>query len=304
MKPLVNTGPYADRAAGPCVSGFYARKRVAQSDDPVRTDSTGESIANSRPVRRRCGASPARWSRRSIAMFRSFALCCVVTLCASLPMATAQAADSHAPHGARLDWLPRSEWVMSSWLPYDESRLYSLLGVDRATVAAWLDDRRELGTLAAQRGYPDRRRFAQLLVAGRGVLTPRQRRVLTRRALATLTQAHLARHVFFHVFHTPAIADAAAAIFGVTPSQFRRSRDRGMTPTEIGATGGRSATQIRGGVDAVLKQRAQLAIKTGAMSPAQSLALRAEQEVQLDRFLTRHFRTPDQQLQFLCGLHA
>jgi hypothetical protein len=25
--------------------------------------------------------------------------------------AAAHAADSHAPHGARLDWLPRDEWA-------------------------------------------------------------------------------------------------------------------------------------------------------------------------------------------------
>ena len=39
-----------------------------------------------------------------------------------LPAAGAHAADSHAPHGARLDWLPSDEWVMSGWLPYDEAR--------------------------------------------------------------------------------------------------------------------------------------------------------------------------------------
>lgn len=35
--------------------------------------------------------------------------------------ASANGADSHAPHGARLDWLPTDTWVMSGWLPYDES---------------------------------------------------------------------------------------------------------------------------------------------------------------------------------------
>jgi hypothetical protein len=32
---------------------------------------------------------------------------------------------SRASRRARLDWLPSSEWVMSSWLPYDEARLYN-----------------------------------------------------------------------------------------------------------------------------------------------------------------------------------
>ena len=38
-------------------------------------------------------------------------------------VASAGAADTHAPKGARLDWLPSDEWVMSGWLPFDEDRL-------------------------------------------------------------------------------------------------------------------------------------------------------------------------------------
>ena len=64
--------------------------------------------------------------------------------------AAAQAADLHAPHGARLDWLPSDEWVMSAWSPRDEARLYEkLVHTDRAEVDAWLDDHRTLGQLAA-----------------------------------------------------------------------------------------------------------------------------------------------------------
>jgi hypothetical protein len=80
---------------------------------------------------------------------RALALALIV-LCLA-PM-VARAADSHAPKGARADWLPRDEWVMSSWLPYDEARFYHLLGVDRATVDAWLDDHRTLGALAQRHG--------------------------------------------------------------------------------------------------------------------------------------------------------
>ena len=87
--------------------------------------------------------------------------------CLVLTPAAAQAADSQAPQGARGDWLPRSEWVMSSWLPFDEARLYSLLDTDRKTVAAWLDDHRTLGQFAARRGYRDQRELAEKLVAPR-----------------------------------------------------------------------------------------------------------------------------------------
>jgi hypothetical protein len=104
----------------------------------------------------------------------------------------APAADSHAPHGARLDWLPSDEWVMSSWLPYDEARLYELVHTDRAEVDAWLDDHRTLGQLARRRGWTSQRALARALVAPRlkGV-RPAMRPVLQRRALETLTQGHL-----------------------------------------------------------------------------------------------------------------
>ena len=102
---------------------------------------------------------------------------------------SASAADSHAPSGARLDWLPTDEWVMSSWLPYDEERLYTLLQTDRAELSRWLNDRRGLGDLARTRGHASLRRLADRLVAG----TPaRHRGVRRRRALDTLTQPHLA----------------------------------------------------------------------------------------------------------------
>ena len=124
--------------------------------------------------------------------------------------AAAQAADSHAPHGARLDWLPSDEWVMSSWLPYDEARLYALIHSDRAEVDAWLDDHRTLGQLARTRGWTSQRKLAHALVAPRlKAVRPAMRAVLERRALETLTQGHLSNHMIFHVFHTPAIADHA-----------------------------------------------------------------------------------------------
>src|SRR4051812_2889461 len=126
----------------------------------------------------------------------------LAALLALLVPITARAADSHAPKGARGDWLPRTEWVMSSWLPYDEARLYALLDVDRPTVDAWLDDHRTLGELARRHGVHSLRGLAAQLVAPRGGA------VLRARALDTLTQPHLARHVLFHVFHTPAVAQA------------------------------------------------------------------------------------------------
>jgi hypothetical protein len=217
--------------------------------------------------------------------------------------AAAQAADSHAPHGARADWLPATEWVMSSWLPYDEQRLYDLLGSDRAEVHAWLNDRRTLAGLAAKRGHRSARALAAALVA------PRARgasaalvRELRARALETLTQAHLANHVLFHIFHTPAIADHAQRIFGMTPAAYRRLRDAGSSPQLIGATTGRTPAQVSAALRAVLRQRGERAVRSGAMSKSQAAALLAEQDAGLGGYVQRHYRTTAQQAQFACHL--
>src|SRR5215217_2794278 len=58
--------------------------------------------------------------------------------------------DSEAPPGSPPHWLPNETWVMQHWLPYDETRLYSLLGVTRGEIWRWLrDDTRNLAGLAA-----------------------------------------------------------------------------------------------------------------------------------------------------------
>src|SRR3954467_6764729 len=82
--------------------------------------------------------------------------------------ATAHATDSHAPHGARGDWLPADEWVMSQWLPYDEASLHHLPRPHRAEPATWLDDGRTLGQLARRRGLHSMPALAARLVAARG----------------------------------------------------------------------------------------------------------------------------------------
>src|SRR4051794_25019358 len=214
--------------------------------------------------------------------------------------ARALAADSHAPKGARGDWLPRDEWVMSSWLPYDEARLYALTGTDRAEVDAWLDDHRSLGALARRHGAHSLPALATRLVATRDVSAGR-RRVLRARALDTLTQPHLARHVFFHIFHTPAVAGGARGVFGVSPDGFRRLRDRGLSPIAIGARGHRSAAHVVSALHGLFAARGQRAVRLGAMSSRQARALLAEQDADLKGYASRTFRTTAQQVDFVCA---
>ena len=139
---------------------------------------------------------------------------------AALPAAGAGAADSHAPKGARLDWLPTDEWVMSAWMPFDEARLDTVVKTDHDELVTWLNDRRTLLQLAKQHGVSgSASTLAHRLVAPRLPHVSRAMRpVIERRARDMLTQAHLSRHVIFHVFHTPAIPDNAKAIFGMSPS--------------------------------------------------------------------------------------
>jgi hypothetical protein len=221
------------------------------------------------------------------------------------PIAAAGAADTHAPKGARLDWLPGDEWVMSAWLPFDEARLDAVVGTDHDQLATWLDDHRTLLRLARAHGVTGTAaQIAHRLVAPRLAHVARALRpVLESRARTMLTQAHLSRHVLFHVFHTPAIPANAHAVFGVSPARFRTLRDSAMTPIGIGAKGGRSATHVRGALWSLLVARAARGVRLGALSRAEADHLLGEQKAQLAVYLGRSFRTPEQQVAFLCRPH-
>jgi hypothetical protein len=218
------------------------------------------------------------------------------------PIAAAGAADTHAPKGARLDWLPGDEWVMSAWMPFDEARLDAVVHTDHDQLVTWLDDHRTLLRLAHAHGVTGTTaQIAHRLVAPRLAHVPRAMRpVLESRARTMLTQAHLSRHVIFHVFHTPAIPANAHAVFGVSPSRFRTLRDRALTPITIGAQGGRSATHVRGALWSLLVARAARGVRLGALSRAEADHLLDEQKAQLTVYLGRAFRTPEQQVAFLC----
>jgi hypothetical protein len=227
-----------------------------------------------------------------------------VLLLALAPTAAAMAADSHAPTGARGDWLPTSEWVMSSWLPFDEARLYETLDTNRAEMATWLNDTRTLGQFAARRGHRDARRLADVLVAPRlRTASPAMRRALRSRALDMVTQAHLARHVMFHIYHTPAIPRHAQEIFGMSPQAYRRLRDSGIPPLRIAAAGHKPVAAARDTLRSILVRRNDQAVRVGAMSRRQAAALLAHQDAGLTTYMLRHYRTPAEQVAFVCRPH-
>jgi hypothetical protein len=214
------------------------------------------------------------------------------------------AADSQAPKGARGDWLPSSEWVMSSWLPFDEARLYDVLDTNRRDMATWLNDKRTLGQFGAKHGFRDQRKLADTLIAPRlRTASPAMRRTLRSRAMDMVTQAHLARHVMFHIYHTPAIPRHAQEIFGMGSQAYRKLRDSAWSPQRIAAVGHRTFTQSRATLRSILVRRNDQAVRIGAMSRRQADTLLAHQDAGLDAYMRRQYRTPAQQVAFVCRPH-
>lgn len=200
-----------------------------------------------------------------------------------------RSSDSEAPPNAPAHWLPPEDWVYNHWLPYDEQRLYSLLRVSRGAIWRHLrEDSSPVAQLAARRGWPDARRLAAALVApwSRHV-SARQLATLRSRALRTLTQGHLAQHVFFHSLHQFAIPSAAPDIFGVTDAEFRRLRRAEQSPLEIGRLRGRSPALIEQRAAGVLRERVRHGVRTNAMTARQGELLLRRQLSQLPRWLAQ-----------------
>jgi len=197
--------------------------------------------------------------------------------------------DSEAPTKAPAHWLPPEDWVYNHWLPYDEGRLYALIGVTRGEIWRQLrDDRHNLAQLAAKNGWPDPRKLASALVAPRGEdLTLTQGGELRQRALRTLTQGHLSQHLLFHSLHQFAIPSEAPAIFGVTDATFRALRRAEQSPLEIGRLRGRSPSRIQALATGVLRERVRFGTDTGAMSARQGRVLLRRQISQLPRWLAQ-----------------
>lgn len=195
--------------------------------------------------------------------------------------------DSLAPPNAPAHWLPPEPWVYNHWLPYDEGRLYRVLGITRQEL--WLqlrDDRHTVAQLAARHGHRDVAALAARLVAPRARRVGRaMARTLRQRAERTLTQGHLAQHVFFHSLHQFAIPSAAPDIFGVTDAEFRVLRRTELSPLAIGRLHGRFTGEIQAQAIAVLRDRIRAGIAGGDMTAAQGRLLLRRQLTQLPRWL-------------------
>jgi len=196
--------------------------------------------------------------------------------------------DSEAPEGAPPHWLPGETWVMQHWLPYDERRLYRLLGVGRRAVWQELrNDLRTLADLARRRGWEPRRLARELIAPWRGRLRdPGRLALLETRALRTLTQGHMAQHMFFHSLHQDAIPDAAARIFGVSGrEEFASLRRSELSPVQICRLNGLSRAHAQTQATTTLRAMARRGVRGEAVPAAQARRLLRRQVRQVPRWL-------------------
>ena len=196
--------------------------------------------------------------------------------------------DSDAPPGSPPHWLPGEQWVMQHWLPYDERRLYSLLGVDRGAIWRMLrDDTRNLAQLAQDQGWEPGALARELVAPWRGKLrNPERLALLERRALRTLTQGHLAQHLFFHSLHQEAIPSHATKIFGVASraewSTLRRSE---LSPLQICRLNGLPRGHAQEQAAATLREYADQGVARQSIPAVQAERLLSRQLRQLPRWL-------------------
>jgi Tol biopolymer transport system component len=215
---------------------------------------------------------------------------CVLAVAAAALAAAApvRAQDPIAPPGAEPHWLPDAEWVNLLWLPYDEERLYRLLGRTRGQVFRWVrvDAHHTLAQLGRRRGYTVARLAAALVANRRGRVPVAVLRSLRRRAALTLTQGHLGQHLLFHGLHQTAIPRRARAIFGVrSREQFLRLRRSELSPLQIGELFGRARVQMRRGCVDALRDAAAKGVRLGQLSPRQARVMLDRQVRQVPRWL-------------------
>ena len=193
--------------------------------------------------------------------------------------APAQAQDPEAPDGAPKHWLANEDWINYLWLPYEESRLYQLIGQTRGDVFRWVRDEHTIAELAKIRGWETRALAEALVAPRRGQVSEAKLHELADRAERTLTQGHLGQHILFHALHQTAVAERATAIFGTRDrDEFLKLRRAELSPLQICELNGRTRIEAQRGVSDALRAAADQGIRDGSLPPAQA-------EVMLDRQL-------------------
>ncbi len=211
--------------------------------------------------------------------------------------AGAVAQDSAAPKGALPHWLPNERWVYQHWLPFDEARLYAVLGVQRASIWRHLrnDAEHDLAQLGRRRGIGPHELAGRLVAPRAATATPARAALLRSRAYRVLTQGHLSQHILFHSLHQTAVPNRAQYIFGTSRLDFLRRRRAEAGPAQIGRLFGRSDRQMRRRTEQTLRSMAARGVREGQFSARQARILLDRQLRQVPRWLgQRRYNGPPQ----------
>ena len=194
--------------------------------------------------------------------------------------------DPDAPPDSPPHWLPGEAWVSNHWLPYDETRLYRLLEIKRSDVWQQLrDDRHNVAQLARRHGWSAQRLAGALVAPWRGKVPASRLGLLRSRALRTLTQGHMAQHMFFHSLHQFAVPARARRIFGLSKEPYLALRRAELSPIQIGMLYGRSPGQVQTAVISTLRERSRAGVRTRSIPAKQVRLLLSRQVSQVPRWL-------------------
>lgn len=206
--------------------------------------------------------------------------CAAVALAASVfVVSSAVGHDTKAPAHASHNWLPKIDWVAFHWSPVDEKQLAAALKMTHLQLyELQADDHIALDTVAKRQGInPAKLRSELFKPWNKAKLTSAQARAIKRRISLVLSQPHLAQHVFWHPFHSPAYKRdpdrSARKLFGVSVDRYRQLRREGRTQLEIATIGGRSETTLRRTVVQHLKLTRDYGIRTRQVLPAQAMRI-------------------------------
>ena len=132
---------------------------------------------------------------------------------------------------------------MKHWLPYKETTMLRLLGIDRAELST--SGKRTLWQLARSRGLDPDRVLRRLVRPWRHHAAAK-RRLMLHRARRTFTQQHLAVHMFSHPFHIAGLDSQWPRIFGVSVAETYREMYAGhLSYLGVGARHRGSADLVR-----------------------------------------------------------
>lgn len=209
----------------------------------------------------------------------------------------ALAADSHAPPGAPINWLPPEDWVTEHWLPYNRHLLLRTLHMDMGDVRHYFVTHATrkrippLARLVRARGLSVSRLARRFVRAGLPDASGTERDELLERARSTLTQGHLMQHMLFHYFHDRALFYASQEIFGVSAVELARQRNRGSSRRQIGHAHGRTDQQMVTAIKEVLRAEEQKGVESGVTPPSEARAELKAQFARINAFLDARKRT-------------